>query len=135
MKSEDLDRKKIDFSTKNNRYAHSVENVENFNIDSLSYENEVLCLKKNFNRFYDKTIFLVDEMPVEKQEIINVDYLIIRGNPRLDLEKLFEIFSFHQVIFDNSNSQYKVRNWMKYCEDNQIDYHYTAKDGAWILTL
>ncbi|MGK0366836.1 MAG: competence protein ComEC, partial [Saprospiraceae bacterium] len=135
VNNKELNKKKFNFSTKNNHYAHSVDKVNFFNIDSLSYENDVLLFEKEFIHFYDKKVFLVDKMPVRDKEIIKVNFLIIRGNPRLNLEKLFEIFSFEKVIFDNSNSQYKVRDWIKYCEDNNIDFHYTATDGAWILTL
>ena len=135
IKNKDLKQKNFDFSTKNNHYAHNVDKVEVFNIDSLSYENDVLIFEKNFIRFYEKKIFIVDEMPIKQDEITEVDFLIIRGNPRLNIEELFETFSFDKVIFDNSNSQYKVRDWTEYCADNDINYHYTATDGAWILTL
>ncbi len=135
IKNDKLEKKTYDFSTKNNHYAHYVDKVLVFNIDSLSYENEVLFFEKDFIKFYDKTMLLIDEMPASNQQIIEVDFLVIRGNPRLDLDKLFEKFSFEKVIFDNSNSQYKVRDWTEYCDDNDINYHYTARDGAWILNL
>jgi len=135
IKNEDLEQKKIDFSTKNNHYAHNVDKVEFFNIDSLNYENEQLIFERNFIHFYEKRMFLIDKMPTRNKRIVEVDFLIIRGNPNLNLEELFEMFSFDKVIFDNSSSSYKVRDWTEYCEDNDIDYHYTARDGAWIMTL
>lgn len=135
IKNKELDKKKIDFSTKNNHYAHYVDNTEIFDIDSLFYENEVLFFADNFLNFYEKKIFLVDKMPHLQEKTVSVDFLIVTGNPRLNLTKLFKMISFEKIIFDNSNSQYKVRDWVEYCEDNNIDYHYTATNGAWILTL
>ncbi len=135
IKNSELEEKSFDFSTKNNHYAHYVDNVLAFNIDSLSYENDVLLFEKNFIKFQDKTILLIDKMPTQKEQIIEVDFLVIRGNPRLKLEELLKMISFKKVIFDNSNSQYKVQDWIEYCEEKEIDYHYTSVDGAWIYTL
>ncbi len=135
IKNKGLTTKSFNFSTKNNHYAHYVDNVEVFDIDSLFYENEMILFEKNFIKFYNKTIFLVDKMPTSKEQVTGINFLVIRGNPRLDIGKLFKMFSFEKVIFDNSNSQYKVRDWIEYCKLNNINYHYTATDGAWILTL
>jgi len=135
FKNTGLPDKSFTFFTQNNHYAHNVNKVEVVNIGEKLYENEVLILEENFLQFYEKTFFLLDEMPRDKNKKAQVNYLFVHGNPDLDFNRLREYFSFQQVIFDNSNSQYKVRDWIKYCKHNEIDYHYTATDGAWILDL
>lgn len=135
FKNKDLTDRAYAFSTQNNHYAHNVNKVEVFHIDDFSYKNEALILERGFLKFKDKTFFLLTEMPNQNSKITEVDYLIIYGNPQLSFEKLKEKFSFKKVIFDNSNSRYKVQVWITYCENNGINYHYTATDGAWILDL
>jgi competence protein ComEC len=45
--------------------------------------------------------------------VSGVDYLIISGNPRLDLEGIVKQFKPGIVIFDASNSPWNVKKWKK----------------------
>jgi hypothetical protein len=45
--------------------------------------------------------------------VSGVDYLIISGNPRLDLEGIVKQFKPGIVIFDASVSPWNVKKWIK----------------------
>ena len=131
--SKDLKDKSYGFAVKNYHYAQDVHKSEVINIDTSGYNTPTLFVKEKFVQFFDKKLYLLDEMPEGNKKQIDIDFLIVRNNPYLDLEKVATYFRCDKIIFDNSNSRYKVEDWKKYCEENEIDYHIVSESGAWIL--
>lgn len=70
--------------------------------------------KGNFICFEGKKIVIVDQkIKGNSNRVSGVDYLIISGNPRLDLEGIVKQFKPGIVIFDASNSPWNVKKWKK----------------------
>ena len=66
---------------------------------------------------------------------ITVTHILIRNTPDLKITDLTTIFNFKTIVFDSSNKKYQVEKWKKECEDLNLQYWYTAEDGAFILTV
>jgi hypothetical protein len=62
---------------------------------------------------------------------MDVDYLVISQNPKIEIEDLMACFDFEKVIIDNSNPYWKVESWVESCKNNSIDYHLVKTSGAW----
>jgi competence protein ComEC len=64
-----------------------------------------------------------------------IDYLIIAENPQLDFISLIENFKISLVIFDSSNSLWKIAKWQKQCDLLHLRHHTVATQGAFIADL
>ena len=64
---------------------------------------------------------------------MNVDYLLISNNPKLKLKKLLELFNCKQLIFDSSNSEYKIAAWKKECLALNQPFYAVSESGAFEL--
>lgn len=65
----------------------------------------------NFMQFYNKRIAIIDEHfdYRKNRKTIQVDYLILRNNPKIYFEKLVKIFDFDVLVMDGSNTEWFVR--------------------------
>ncbi|MFZ5554875.1 MAG: ComEC/Rec2 family competence protein [Bacteroidota bacterium] len=65
----------------------------------------------NFIQFYNKRIAIIDEHfdYRKNRKTIQVDYLILRNNPKIYFEKLVKIFDFDVLVMDGSNAEWFVR--------------------------
>jgi competence protein ComEC len=66
---------------------------------------------------------------------MNLDYIIISKNPRLDLADLAKVFDCKQYIFDASNSSWKIEQWKKECEELHLHFHSVSEQGAFVINL
>ena len=91
----------------------------------------------NFFQFSNKKILLVDSsvtlIPVDKK--VNIDYIIISKNPRLSIPQIAQQFSCEQIIFDGSNSLWKIAKWKKDCEQLHLRCYSVPEQGAFVLDL
>lgn len=67
-------------------------------------------------------------------EPIEVDYLLISGNPYLYINNINKHFAFETVIFDASNSDESIDRWIKECQRLGVKY-VNVKDGYFELKL
>jgi competence protein ComEC len=66
---------------------------------------------------------------------INIDLLIISGNPKLYFNKLSQSFSIKQVVFDGSCPAWKINYWKKDCDSLNIPNHNVSEKGAFVMNL
>lgn len=133
-------RDKIDFHIKSNWFHSKVK--ENINIrypinDSVIYKGDFCFARKGFIQFFDKKIALVNESNKNliSNKKIAVDLVIISGNIQTDLSKLLKQYNCKKVIFDASNSKWKIKKWVEECKKLNIDYHSVPHSGAFVLQL
>lgn len=131
----DLSAQNYNYASENFKYSQHVNKSEFIHINETNKEDEVFFIQNNFIQFYDKRLYILNADSQFQKDPLEIDYLIICGNPRLTMTQLLANFKFSKIIFDSSNSRYKVENWVKYCQENSLPYHYTATNGAWILNI
>ena len=90
----------------------------------------------NFAQFYDTRMAIVDKPLSELLKYpVKVDYVLVRGNPKLDMEKMKELFNPKQIIFDASNPQWSVKNWKRECQALDLPYYDLQEEGALIIDV
>lgn len=135
LKNKGLDDNKIGFASDNYIYSQFVNKSEVIHINKNKVEDKHLYFENNFLQFHNQKIYLLNEMPKVLGASIELNYLLIYGNPEIDFAALENSLSYEKAIIDNSNTRKNINKWIEYFEANNIDYHYTPKHGAWILEL
>jgi competence protein ComEC len=99
---------------------------------SCIYENGSVYIKGNIIQFYDKRLGFVDDRNFRyaTDAPIAVDYLVISGNIKADIEELLESYQPKMIIFDSSNSLKKTEKWSEECEALNVPYYAVLKSGA-----
>jgi competence protein ComEC len=77
-----------------------------------------------------KIAILTKKIPGTVLRKLKVDYLIISGNPKSDLKDILRNFNPSFVIFDSSNPQWKVKEWMKEAHNLHVQSYSVSISGA-----
>ena len=80
-------------------------------------------------------MLLDDTFQFRKEIKINVNFIIIQNNPNFKMEDISQNFIFEKIIFDTSNSQWKVESWKSACQKLNIQYFDIFEQGAFEVTL
>ena len=110
--------------------------LENSSTNSIiqSYLIENFChikskkLLQNLMYFKNKKVLIIDSSCVYAKGI-NPDILILIQSPKLNIERLLEIYKPKQIIVDGSNFKSYVRLWEATCRKEKIPFHYTNEKG------
>jgi len=106
----------------------------------LKFQEADWLIHKSIVKFHDKTFYLLNS-PAQIQlfgldsNTIAVDYLIISGNLNVKLTHLQKNINFKEVIFDSSNSFYRIEKWKTECQKLHFKYFNVKENGAYILHL
>jgi len=73
-----------------------------------------------------------EEAPLKK---LTVDALIISGNPKLEISNLTEFFNSSLIIFDSSNSFYRVKKWKEEASSLGIKTYDVFNEGAFVKQI
>lgn len=98
------------------------------NTDILSAENKL----KNVYAIGKKKLLVVDSLGVYLLKKNTPDMILLTTSPKINLERLIKEVDPKIVIADASNYKSYVSLWQKTCKNNNIKFHYTVKDGAFI---
>jgi competence protein ComEC len=64
-----------------------------------------------------------------------LDFIVISENPKLKIENLLGRIKFKKLIFDSSNSAYKIKLWKQQCRENGIAFYDVSTQGAFVENL
>jgi competence protein ComEC len=96
------------------------------------------CFANNdFYQFNDKKILLLDK-PLFFDSLstkVNVDIIVISKNPKLYMPQLASVFNCKTIVFDASNSLWKIEKWKQDCNQLNLQYYSVPDDGAYVLDL
>ena len=121
---------RIKFATQNYHNALKINTLNEFNFneyvlnDNFIYRNR--CMKIGAIQ-----LLLLDRLPKISLTLSNC-FVVVHNNPKFDIRNLKQIIAFRQIIFDGSNSRWRVEKWKKECVDLGIDYYDVSEKGAWI---
>ncbi len=90
-----------------------------------------------FFQFGNKKILLLDESvsiepPASK---INVDIIVISKNPKLYIPSLAKVFNCQAIVFDASNSLWKIGKWKEDCDKLNLRHYSIPEQGAFVMDL
>lgn len=106
------------------------------NLDSLPNENQVsmeLYCRPGFLSFDTLKMAIVsDDFFTNKssQERLEVDYVLLRNNPSIEIQKLIDCFHFDELIVDGSNAFWQIKKWQNECDGLGVNYFITHANGA-----
>lgn len=115
------------FHIKPSRILHRTEATQQ--LQNISYQN-------NYIYSNNKIVAIVDK-PLQKttNQKIPVDVVVITKNPKLYINDLLRVYDCKTIVFDGSNSNYKINYWKKDCDSIKIKYHDCAQNGAFVMNL
>ena len=140
LKDSSLAKSKIDFLVKNNRIAQKAFFYKEFELrDNISLA-DLHINSYGVGKFRNTSFAIPSKSMLEHAENrtnpYKVDFLIICANPKLkDLEKLENLFDYRYLVFDASNSRYRINNWLRQCKERSIPYIDCSSGGKELYTF
>ena len=88
-------------------------------------------------QFYGKKIMIIDTALsfASVQNKINVDVLLITKNANVDIADITSSVTPRCIVFDASNSLWKIAQWKKQCSLLHLPNFITAEQGAFIFDI
>jgi competence protein ComEC len=102
-----------------------------------SFNPGKLLVEKNFFRF-GNTSFLLIDTPIDLTEFYPntfVDIIILSHNPDIEIAQINGVITCRQVVFDASNSAWKVTKWQQECAQLGLAAFSVADKGAFVFNL
>jgi competence protein ComEC len=141
--SQEDDKDKIQFHMRNNWIQKGFKNGKILSLNDAQWESN-FTMKNNFTaiqNFYvfsnKKILHIKGELPelIETSEKLEVDYIIISESPAITLSNILGSIVPKKIIFDSSNSYYRIKKLIEECEIFDIAYHVVAESGAYIMEI
>jgi competence protein ComEC len=96
------------------------------------------CYKSNIFYYCNKFIQIgglrgafLDNLP-QTPLSLELDFVVIQDNPSFLIEDLKQKLSFKELIFDTSNSFWRIKKWKSECDKIGVIYYDVNEKGAWI---
>ena len=109
-----------------------------YNINSFeSQQTPNYTKKKQFISFDGLLLAIITpENYMQKyRESIQVDYLIISGNPNLQIDTLLTYYHCKNLIIAPSNAQWNIKKWKQSLTKKSIPTYYVKEEGAFVLNV
>ena len=134
---QEVNQKSLGFTTEGFRNVNGIGEVKTFQLeDTSAHVFDRWFYQNGFVQFYDTRLFIVTKpVAFPSDEKIKVDYLLVRGTPKVTMEDLLEVFDFKTIIFDASNKKWQLEKWKTVCEQLGVDYFDVNEEGAFVLDL
>lgn len=94
-------------------------------------KNKTIVLQ-NCMSYDNKRILVVDSFSIYKTSL-KPDIVLLTQGPKINLERLIKELKPNQIIADNSNPFYKIKEWEETCNKEKIPFHATAEKGFYRL--
>lgn len=93
--------------------------------------------ERNYWRFIDKKILLVDTTVFYEPLVIKfpVDVLVISNDPAVKISAITNAIKPSIILFDASNSLWKIANWKKECIALALPCFSIPEQGAFVLNI
>jgi len=86
--------------------------------------------------FNKKMIFIDSSIHFEPSTNVNeVDILLISRNAAVKIKELATVIKPAVVVFDASNSLWKIESWKKECEELLLRFHSVPEQGAYVMEV
>jgi competence protein ComEC len=118
--------------------------LQNFNLKparvSMQVEQSKDTLKALTNsgrlwQFYNKKIMIMDSAVQFEPAFtkLKIDALLICNKPKINISDIVSAVTPAIIVFDASNSLWKIAQWKKECEELHLPYFITGEQGAFVI--
>ena len=108
-----------------------------YRANQLLGENKPLNFYKHVYDLQNKKLMIMDSAvyfkPIEHK--INIDVLVISKNIRINIKELLSTIEPKLIVFDASNSLWKITKWKKECEALNLRCFSIKDQGALVMNL
>ena len=107
-------------------------------LDEASFENDYIKKTGNLVSFGGKTIGFFDKKStfnVKLPACPHLDYFVLQGRDKIDLDKLLNCYVIDLLIIDGSEPEYLSSKIIEKAEDLGQDYYDVKSDGAYVFNL
>lgn len=136
LRSDSISAKNLQFTTQNYRWSRGIREVHDYSLSEAAPTFSTWIYQQNHLGFYDKKIGILDKnIKIASPTKMKVNYLLLRDNPSIDIETITENYDFDRLIFDASNSTWRIEKWKKKCQELDIDYYDISTEGALTIEI
>ena len=121
------------YASSNHRTQLKINEIRSFRFDD-TLKTPHLSYHKGLCQFDSFRLLILDNLPKEPIPL-PVHAILLRNNPRLKIEDLYQKVQFEQIIFDASNSRYRVDKWKNMCITLKVSFYDVGESGAWTRDL
>jgi hypothetical protein len=136
------DRSSIDFNVRGSWIDHRLKNTLTINLDQPYIINNLadfnLYRQSGFIQFGEIRMMVMDDKDnylLNSDKVMKMDIVILRNNPFIDFEKLNQVFKPDMVIFDSSNSWWRINKWKVLCKKYNLSCYSVSEKGAFIQSF
>ncbi len=90
-----------------------------------------------FYRINNKKVLIIDR-PISFDSVhkkIEIDLLVVSKNQKLNIARLTKAFTCKLIVFDASNSLWKIEKWIAECTALDIPFYSIPAQGAYIYNI
>lgn len=89
----------------------------------------------NVYQLKSQKLLVVDSLGIYTGLDFKPEIVWLRNSPNINLQRLIDHIQPKKIIADASNYKSHIKHWQKTSKNNNIRFHYTVKDGAFIEEL
>ena len=116
------------YTDQNNQILNDYSNSRPLkNIEKLSIQN--------FYIYDDFRLYIIDSEEDFIQLQFNPTHILLRNNPKINLNRLLDYYNPKMIIADGSNAPWFTKRWEKSCHQKKIILYDTREKGALKITL
>ena len=123
----------LKFAVDNHRTQLQVSKIHAFSFEN-TLKSTHFSYYEGVSQFGSYRLAIIDRLP-NIPISLPFDAVLIRNNPRFSIEELNQKVQFKEVVFDVSNSRYRVDKWKNVCISSKIKFFDIAESGAWVRNL
>ena len=115
-----------------NKKSSIIKTIINFKTNSGKLDKTETKTLNNSYSFGKQKIVIIDSSSVYNDVLKKPEFIIMRQSPKINFERMIKSLQPHIVIVDGSNYKSYIQNLEKTCEDYDIIFYNTSKEGAFI---
>jgi competence protein ComEC len=127
----------IQYAQQNHLWSLGVSKNELYTLEDSVQKNTFYYQNKK-GQFKDKKLSLYsqEDLLMQSHTPLEVDYVLVHGNPKLkSIQQIEDVYLYKTLVFDASNSSWKIKKWIKECQELEVDFIDVSTEGAWVLDL
>ncbi len=137
LTNKDLEEKALGFAVDGNRMSNGIKKVQSFHLeDTTGFSSDIFFFQNGFVQFYDTRLAIAaPSLQFIGNKKIKVDYLLLRGSPKVEIEQLQKVYDFKLLLFDASDKRWQIERWKNQCEQMGVEYFDINEEGAFEASL